>query len=78
MRSRVVSTRVPTMRTRWHAWVKVEVASWGVAQSAHACVLERNVRHRPGEERVSQYTVARYEHLRHRREFAEEEFGEWP
>ena len=76
MKGRIVSTRVPTMRTRWHTWVAVEGASWGVAQSAHARVLERNVRHRPGEERVSQYIVARYEHLRHRREFAEEESGE--
>ena len=54
----------------------VEGASWGVAQSADACVLERNVRHRPGEERVSRYIAVRYEHLRHRSEFVEEEFGE--
>ena len=76
VKGRIVPTRVPTIRTRWHAWVTVEAASWGVAQSAHARVLGHNVRHRPGEERVRQYIVARYEHLRHRREFVEEEFGE--
>ena len=68
------STRVPTSARDCTPECQRKMPRGSFARAAQACVLERNVGQRLGDEQVSQSLLSRHGHLRSRRGFGIREF----